>query len=243
MFKFKSLNFSCLVFFVLIIANAFSQETSEVTGKIQVIKNDNFITLKGEVVNEGILFVDELSYNLVALKKDKNGNYSNNKQAGEFSLKPNEKKELAIIRLNINKGEQLKAFLFVKHKEVLVSRDTFLIKDNDKLLRKNEKINESSFVMKGLVIDEAITKIGKDFYDFFYQTYLLSGIKYPFIIKIKEKPGLTRTTNISVEVEDTLVFEFRSNPNEDYLKEIVNVSLARLRVYARQRETLKNQKI
>ncbi|WP_299110154.1 CsgE family curli-type amyloid fiber assembly protein [uncultured Tenacibaculum sp.] len=220
-----------------------AQEGANISGKIQVVKSDNFINLKAEVVNDGVLFVDELSYNLVALKKDVNGNYSNNKQSGEFSVKPNEKKELALIRLNMNKGEELKAYLFVKHKEKLISRDTFSLGGVKKVKKKTTKIDEASFIIKGLVIDEAITKIGKDFYDFFYQSYLLSGIKYPFIIKIKERPGLTRTTNISVEVEDNMIFEFRSNPSEDFLREVVNVSMNRLRIYARQRRVLKNQKI
>ncbi|CAL2102035.1 Curli production assembly/transport component CsgE [Tenacibaculum sp. 190130A14a] len=234
---------SCFVFFLCISAVVFSQEETNIVGKIQVLKNDNFINLKAEVINDGVLFVDELSYNLVALKKDVRGNFSNNKQSGEFSIKPNEKKELALIRLNVNKKEELRAFLFIKHKDKLISRDTFSLGGVKKVKKEVGKINESNFIIKGLVIDEAITKIGKDFYDFFYQTYLLSGIKYPFIIKIKERPGLTRTTNISVEVEDNMIFEFRSNPSEDYLKEIVNVSLARLRVYAKQRRVLKSQKI
>lgn len=158
----KLFTISFLVVFFTV--STLSQNKGDVIGKIQVIKNDNFINLKAEVVNEGVLFIDELSYNLLALKKDKRGNYSNNKQEGEFSLKPSEKKELALIRLNINKGEQLKAFLFIKHKGDLISRDTFLIEETnaDKSQPKNKKINESSFIIKGLVIDEAITKIGKD---------------------------------------------------------------------------------
>ena len=223
---------------------SYSQEDElDIVGKIRVLRADNFLDLKAEAINNSILFVDELSYNLVALKKGVSGNYSNNKQAGEFSIKPNEKKELTLLRLSINKGEELKAYLFIKHRDKLISRDTFALGIREKNKRKVAKINESSFMLKGLVIDEATTKIGKDFYDFFYQSYLLSGVKYPFIIKIKERPGLRRTTNISVEVEDNKIFEFRSNPREEYLKEVVNISMARLRVYEKRRKFIANQKI
>ncbi|MBA6155633.1 hypothetical protein H3Z83_03730 [Tenacibaculum sp. S7007] len=232
-----------LLICVLISTVFFSQEKNDIVGKIQIIKNDNFFNIKAEAINDGVLFIDELNYNLVALKKDRKGNYSNNKQSGEFSIKPNEKKKLALIRLNINKNEELNVYLFIKHKDKLISRDTFSIGKAAIKKTIKKKINEDSFIIKGLVIDEAITKMGKDFYDFFYQSYLLSGIKYPFIIKIKEKPGLTRTTVISVEVEDVMIHEFRSNPSEDYLKETVKYALSRLRVYSKQRALLKSHKI
>lgn len=217
----------------------FSQENNDVVGKIQVLKIDNFINLNGEVFNDGNLFVDELSYTIIALKKNVNGNYSNNKQSGEFSLKPEEKKELAVIRLSLSKGEELSAYLFIKQQGKLISRDTFYVSKKERK-KKIEKIDESTFVLKGLVIDEVITKVGKDFYDLFYQSYLLSGIKYPFIIKIKEKPGLTRTTNVSIEVEDNLIFKFRTRPSEEYLKELVKLTLTRLRVYSKQKQVLNN---
>lgn len=239
----KSYSFGIAMFVLILFSvSVLSQEGSDVRGKIQALKSDNFLNIKAEVINEGVLFIDELSYNLVALKKDEKGNYSNNKQSGEFSLKPDEKKELTLIRLSIGKSEELKAFLFIKHKGKLISRDTFFIGQKRKI-KIEKKINESNFTLKGVVIDEAITKIGKDFYDFFYQSYLLSGIKYPFIIKIKEKPGLTRTTVISVLVGDELIHEFRSNPNEDYLKQNVGFALSRLRFFSRKREKIKSYKI
>lgn len=221
----------------------FSQEKNEVKANIIVLKKDNFISVKAQAQNEGVLFIDELDYNLMILKKDSKGNYSNNKQSGEFSLKPNEKKELSLIRLSLGLEEELKAFLFIKHKNVLIDKDTLIMLPKKIGEQKKEEINESNFVLKGVVIEEAITKIGKDFYDFFYQEYLLSGLKYPFIIKIKEKPGLRRTSVLTIEADETKVFEFMTMPGEDFMKQAVKSTMAKLSIYAKQRSTLLGYKI
>lgn len=232
-----------ITLFLLCVTTSYTQEINEVKAKIHILKKDNFIVVKAQAENEGVLFKDEFKYNLLVLKKNNEGSYSNNKQSGEFSLKPNEKKELSLIRLSLNPDEELRAYLFIKHKEVLIDKDTLVIVPKKVGLIKEEKIDESNFVLKGLVIEEAITKIGKDFYDFFYQEYLLSGLKYPFIIKIKEKPGLRRTTVLIIEADDKKIFEFMTMPGEDFLKRAVKASLVRLSSYSKQRNTLLSYKI
>ena len=234
-------NLNYLIFFMSTVI--FAQKNNEVKSNIYILKKDNFITIKAQAENEGVLFKDELSYSLIALKKDVDGNYSNNKQSGEFSLLPNEKKDLSLIRLSLNSDEELKAYLFIKHKQKLIARDTLTILPQKKGKDKNIKINESNFILKGLVIEEAITKVGKDFYDFFYQEYLLSGLKYPFIVKIKEKPGLRRTTVLTIKADDTKVFEFMARPEEEFLKQAVKSTLYRISVYSKQRNTLLSYKI
>lgn len=243
-FNFFKRKIKYITLFLLCITTSYAQEINEVKAKILILKKDNFIAVKAQAENEGVLFKDEFNYNLLVLKKSKDGSYSNNKQSGEFSLKPNEKKELSLIRLSLNPDEELRAYLFIKHKETLIDKDTLIIvpKKVGGIIKK-EKIDESNFVLKGLVIEEAITKIGKDFYDFFYQEYLLSGLKYPFIIKIKEKPGLRRTTVLIIKADDKKVFEFMTMPGEDFLKRAVKASLVRLSSYSKQRNTLLSYKI
>ncbi len=231
----------CLLCLLCVVG--YAQQENDVKAKIIVLKKDNFLAVKAQAENEGVLFKDELDYNLMVLKKNAQGGYSNNKQSGKFSLKPNEKKELSFIRLNLNNDEELRAYLFIKHKEKLINKDSLVILPQKMGAIKKEKIDESNFVLKGLVIEEAITKVGKDFYDFFYQEYLLSGLKYPFIIKIKEKPGLRRTTVLTIEAGDSEVFEFMTMPGEDFLKQAVDATMTRLSSYSKQRNTLLSYKI
>lgn len=109
------MHFSKIVFFIICLKSSvgFSQSENDVYGKINADKKDNFITLKAEVNNDGLLHIDKLFYNLIALKKGKGGNYSNNRQSGEFSIKPNENMEVSTIRVNLNGGEELKVYLFI----------------------------------------------------------------------------------------------------------------------------------
>jgi hypothetical protein len=67
---------------------------------------------------------------------------------------------------------------------------------------------------------------------------LLSGKKYPFIIKIKEKPWIGRSSIIFIKIGDVKIYEFYANPNEDFLKLTVKTVLTRVHMYARQRVNL-----
>ena len=140
---------------------------------------------------------------------------------------------------NLNEKEELRSYLFIKHKNKLIAKDSMFL--DSKRVQQNvvqTKQNESNFFLKGIVIDEAITKIGKDFHDYFYQDYLLSGKKHPFIIKIKEKPSFARSSIISIEVEDKKIHEFLSKPEEEYLKNQVKIASQRINFFAKRRKQL-----
>tara|TARA_R110001583_G_scaffold37944_1_gene122835 strand:+ start:2251 stop:2973 length:723 start_codon:yes stop_codon:yes gene_type:complete len=229
---------SCLL---LGISTVYSQLNETVIGKIYIQESDNLILINAHVDNEEPISKNNLYYNILALKKTTSGNYSNNRQEGEFSLNPDESKNLSEMRLNINKGEELRIYLFIKHNNVLVSKDSLII--IPQIEKEQEVVKEVDFELKGIVIDEVITKVGKDFHDYFYQAYSTSGNQYPFIITIKEKPYFGRSSILTIEAEDTVLFEFMSKPDEDYLKSAVNSSLQNIYQYSKQRKMLfKNSK-
>lgn len=203
----------------------FSQNNKRVIGKIILEKKDNFLVLRAKTQNSGLLYEDGLKYVFLALKKGEKGNYSSNKQQGDFSLQPNEGKILSQIRISLQKKEELKTYLFIRKKGVLIAKDSLFLNTSVKNNKKRE-YNEEAFFIKGIVVDEAITKIGKDFHDIFYQKYLLGGKKYPFVIKIKEKPGLGRSSILYVEAEDKKIYEFFAKPSEEYLKQHSKILLS-----------------
>ncbi len=221
-----------------------SQLNETVKGKINIQESDNLILIKAQVENEEPLFKNNLFYNLVALKKSASGNYSNNKQEGEFSLNPEESKTVSEIRLNLNGYEELRIYLFVKQEDILVSRDSIFILPKKQQQAQKKVVKETDFVLKGIVVDDVLTKIGKDFHDYFYQAYLNSGAQYPFIIAIIEKPYFGTSSIISVKVDDRILYQFISKPDEDYLKSSVKISLQNLSQYSKQRKMLfKNSRI
>ena len=229
---------------VLVFSSINAQLNKHVIGKINILSADNLVTVEAQAENEEPIYKDELFYSLLALKKSVHGNYSSNRQSGNFSLKPQERKKLSEIKLNIEKGEELKVFLFIKHNNVLVAKDSVFIFASKNINYEKEVEKANGFELKGIVLESVITKVGKDFYDYFYQTYLVSGNKHPFIINIKEKPYFGYSSIISIEVDDKLIYEFFSKPEEDYLKSEVHAALQKINQYAKQRRRLfKNSRI
>ncbi len=233
-------SFSILIFlsFLFSTVTIKAQLSEYVVGKINVVEIDNFIIVKAHVDNSELIFKNNLTYNLLGLKKSISGNYSSNRQSGEFSLEPRESKDVSELRLSIQSDEEIKVYLFIKHEDILVSKDSLLILPIEKKEKKIEVVNEGEFVITGIVVDDVITKMGKDFHDYFYQAYLTSGIKYPFIINIKEKPYLGRNSIVSIEVDDRKIYEFMPRPDEEFLKSAVKQTLQNINQYAKQRKLL-----
>lgn len=228
------------MFIIIFRVNSFSQnyQNTAVEGKIQLEKQDNFVTLRAFVVNNQPIYADELNYNLVALKKGATGNLSKNSQSGDFSLEPKEEKVLSKLKINVGDTDELKAYLFIKEKGKLIYRDTLFISSKINGKQKEEKINESSFVLRGIVIDEAITRIGREYHDIFYKEYLVTKRNYPFIVKIKEKPAMGSSSILMVIAEGKKIHEFYVKPEEDYLKQNVAIAMQRLRQHNRVRRNI-----
>ena len=83
-----------------------------------------------------------------------------------------------------------------------------------------------------------MTKVGKDFYDYFYQDYSALSSQYSFIINKKEKPYFGRSSIISIVVDDNLIYEFMSQPNEEFLRSAVKTTLQNVSQFAIQRKLL-----
>jgi len=229
-----------IVFFVFIICwynFSFSQENiDDVQAKIVAKSIDNLIDIKAIALNNDLTFKDEFTYVLFSLKKGARGNYSKNTQSGVFSLAPNEQKVVSSLKINLQKDQEIKVYLFIRKYGKLISKDSAIYITAEKTKTKITK--EQDFAIKGIVIDNVITKMGKDFYDYFYQAYLVSGIKYAFVIDINEKPYLGRSSIITVYVKDIKINEFYSRPNEDYLKSMVTLTLQRLSLFNKQQKLL-----
>jgi hypothetical protein len=223
------------VFFISVF-HAQEFDTYVVKGKINLTRIDEFLTLRAQVLNEESFFINDLSYLFVVLKKGSSGNLSKNNQSNDFSLKPEEEKQLSTIKINLKKEEELKVYLFIKYKGKLIHRDTLFLLPKEKVIVQEES-SEEQYLIRGIVIDEAMTKIGKDYHDFFYKEYLVTGKNYPFIIKVVEKPAMGRSSILSIEVDRKKIHEFFAKPEEDYLKLNVVLAMRKLRAYSQKRKT------
>jgi len=78
---------------------------------------------------------------------------------------------------------------------------------------------EILLVLDGLVLDETRTKVGRDFYDIFYQNWRAPQDARNFTIRISEQPTPNLGTIISVSVNGTDTFRHRLQPRYEFIEE------------------------
>jgi len=97
--------------------------------------------------------------------------------------------------------------------------------------RNDEEI--SGLEIDGLLIDETLTKIGRDFYDIFYRQWSAPAAANNFSILIKEKPVPGLGTLITIEINDEEIFSRRIPPRYDVVE-----NFAKYAVYQAQQHLL-----
>jgi len=226
--------------FILIFQFSFvsAQETEKTQAKINLFQKDIFVMIDAVVENNDHIYKNKLNYHLLSLKKEVNSKtYTKDDRYGEFNLLPNEKKTISSIKLSIDPGHQLKVYLFIKDGKQLISMDSVKINETIEIL-KTTAIQEDEIEIKGLVVENVKTKIGKDFYNIFYQKYSSSGAKYAFVINILEKPFIGgRGALVSIEIDDKKIFEFQARPEEEMLQKAADYALKRIENYNKARNT------
>ena len=212
-----------------------------IKANIKLIKKDNLVTIYAEAINHSQILQSELNYVLLSLKKDTAGNLSKNVQSGEFSLRVDETKTLSRQQLNIHKKDNLKIYLYLKRNKQLISKDSINISLVDKKYS-NTAIDEINMELSGLIVENTMTKLGKDFYDFFNQINQLNNTKYPFIIIINEKPALGgRNSEISIVIHNNTIYKFRTQPKSEYLYAHAKEASKRIYKYHLKNKLLKSK--
>lgn len=83
---------------------------------------------------------------------------------------------------------------------------------------KTQEIKEPVLEIDGLIIDETKTKIGRDFYDFFYTLWEAPEEIKNYTIYILEKPTGTMGSLIWIKVNDDFVYGNRHKPNREEIE-------------------------
>jgi len=79
-----------------------------------------------------------------------------------------------------------------------------------------------------------LTRIGRDFYRYFYSDFYNKQIISPKNIEIEETPGRGRSTRITVRMGDQILMQFFAQPKKEFLKQMANVTLIRVNAYIQQ---------
>jgi len=90
----------------------------------------------------------------------------------------------------------------------------------DSSLQREIRMEESlALELSGLIVDETQTKIGRDFYDYFYEIWRAPAQAGDFMITIMEQPMPRLGTRITVSVNDFEVFQSFVQPRGEVVEE------------------------
>ncbi|HLW42376.1 MAG TPA: CsgE family curli-type amyloid fiber assembly protein [Flavobacterium sp.] len=229
-----------LLLFILFssLTNAQQVRDSLIAAEIEVTQSEDVLTFRPTVQNKGTYHY-ELDYLLLVKKTDTNKNLSINQQKGKFTLEPNEIKSLGTTMVSQAQHQSVTAIIFIRDEieNRLIAKDSIQIMTKDLV-----PVTEASLtLMQGIVVDDSRTKLGRDYYDFFYSTYNQYPTKFDFVIHITEMPYRGLSSILQVKVDQEVIYEFFTNPDEEYIRQQVFATMQKLVVYANKKDKLKNE--
>ena len=221
----------------------------EVVADIKVEDKGEFLTFSATA--ENITATDyNLRYEFFLIKKDPNNNSSRTSQGNRFFLEAFKKEILSSTTVNKSEEGTITVLLLIYDEEDKpIGKDRIeLVNDLESIrevideervsapVSKEEAKPQDGFQINGLVIENTITTVGRDFFRFFYSEFYNKEIVSPKNIEIDEIPGRGRVTKISVKIGQQVLISFFSRPNKDYLKQMAAVSIQRTIAYIQQLE-------
>jgi len=189
--------------------------------------------IQGVVKNDSDLF-KSLSYELIIIGNMGTDKANKTEQKNNFSLAPNEVKIVASQNLNVADTDNIIVLLLIYEEEKLIARDRKELKKE-----KNNPQVSDGLEIKGLVVENVRSKVGKDFYDYFYRQFSLKNPGSDQLVKVEEQLGIGIGTRIQVKVQEDLVFESFARPNEEQLISLANSAVNRVLQFLKQKERQK----
>ena len=119
-----------------------------------------------------------------------------------------------------------------------------VVKENSpRTEKKDEAAPQDGVIVGGLVLENTLTKAGRDFYKYFYSEYYNREVKTKKNIIIEEVPGRIRNTRISVKIDNRLIWQFFSQPKKSFLQSMAKTALSRCIAYLQQLQKQKENSI
>lgn len=103
--------------------------------------------------------------------------------------------------------------------------------------RRNARHNETPdaedppLALDGLVVDETLTKLGRDFYDLFYARWRPPDGALNYTIAVQERPAPGLGSVILVQLNDEIVFQARLQPRYEFAEQAARQAVTQVRRY------------
>jgi hypothetical protein len=230
--KFVSLT---IIFFITF--SIFSQKkNSAISAFLNVKANDGVYGVQALVKNDSTLF-KSLQYELAIIrsKTDTKEKPVRTSTRENFSINPSEVKVLRETVISFEEEDKIVVLLLIIENEKIISADRKVFLNN---VKKSAPLDDG-IEIKGLVIDNVISKVGKDFYDLFYRQYSLRNTQSGSLVTVEEQLGIGIGTRIVVKVDEDTVFEGFARPNEEYLEQMAKAVVGRVIKYMEQKKKQK----
>jgi curli production assembly/transport component CsgE len=91
--------------------------------------------------------------------------------------------------------------------------------------------NELILDINGLVIDETITKIGRDYYELIYQQWEAPPTEMTYTIFMREQPQPGFGSRVSIAINEDVVIDRFLSPRYDVLEEEAKYAVQQLKQY------------
>jgi len=201
--------------------------------------DENSILFKPLIVNLSPIYL-EYSYLLLIRKTNRKEEPVLEYRRGPFTLTPEEFRSLPRLEYARTPDiETIKVTLYIRDEDEnkLIAKDSAEVKDL--ILDRRKRLDERAVVIRGIVVDETKTKVGSDFYNDFYSIYNQMPRKLEFVLSISELPYRGMTSIIQVKADQDLIYEFFTNPNEDYIRQQAQQTIRAIGRYIKNKETIK----
>lgn len=173
---------------------------------------------------------------------------------GAFTAKPYSLEIISEYELNLKKRKYIVIIYNVFDKEkYLVGSDTLtsemfnppILKptSSNPLIVKRDlpkpKNNLDALEIDGLILDETRSKIGRDFYELFYNRWSPPFGAKDFLITIKELPARGIGARVSIQVNENIILYRFLQPRGDLVEQEVNISISHVKNFLQKNENLK----
>jgi len=218
---------------------------------IDFIEEDSTAFVKGLFVNSSDK-VESFDWEM-NLQKEGLAGKSKESFNGTFVAKPFDPLMIAEVEVDLKKREYFVIILNVFNKKKdLVGTDTLTSETIDPTIKPpppklplvtNDLVkpgmNPDALEIDGLILDETRTKMGRDFYELFYNKWIPPAGSNDFLITIKELPSRGIGARVSIVVNNDVVLSRFLQPRGDIVEQQANISISYVRRYLEQNENLK----
>ena len=226
----------------------------EIKAEVLIEKNSEFYNFIGTA--ENLTNTDfNLKYDLLLFTTESDGQITKENKSDRIFIEAHQKLILPSITVNYSVSNKTIIVLIIydlddkplgQDRIVLENggqTDLSTLKKDTQMAVSNEDQAAPSdgFVMDGFVLENTITKAGKDFYRYFYSEYFNKQIRSSKDILIEEVPGRGINTRISVFVADQLVWQFFAQPRKAFLIRNASIALNRSIAYLQELDQRKNE--